>query len=311
MAMERVYQPLSLFQTAAKAVAKNVDLAVQNDAQMLKKSGELTEDNVRKNIENEIALLELHDDLSTDVWQAYRRICKKRDQNQEQLTQKLELDRCIACYNISLNKKHIAVVTNCNANECMLRVWDDSILGFKETVCQLSDGPIVSIQWGYDSDTELVLLTARQVAIVEREKDQFFVKYVGDLCRSGDADQRILWDGMRKKLAVRSAQQDTNDTSHIVDCYTIRGNQLAYRYTIKPGVKIYAMHFKDDGRLGIERLATQNAHVLGQVLRTINDLIEEKIIAKTKDNEISVVTTLPSLDGIAAYLVKQAQNDNA
>jgi hypothetical protein len=256
MAMERVYEPLSLFETAAKAVAKNVDLAVQNDAQMLKKSGELTEDNVRKNIENEIALLEFRDDsiAAEEVIKAYRKLHTDQKEHAEWVPVEDKGSRWM----FRMNGYHDKIAVLCQKakqyKEMQLYLYTPSETGWKkEQLGEINDGHTYAACWG--EDDEFILLNEKAIHILPTpDKEGFDRRYTLPY-----ESERDCFYQYHKDLRILAIEQrlhpGTEDKSADVALLHIKDNALQVKHIIPFGRPISSIYMgisginKDDGEI--------------------------------------------------------------
>ena len=80
MGMEKAHQPLSLFDCAAKSIAKQIDDAVGANAERLERCGELTEENMQQDENDALAAINnLPSNMKNAVIKAYRGLYDHQD----------------------------------------------------------------------------------------------------------------------------------------------------------------------------------------------------------------------------------------
>jgi hypothetical protein len=254
--MERVHQPLSLLETAAKAVAKNVDLAVRNDVQLLKEQNLCTEENVRKNILNEIALLEMPDDsiAAEAVIKAYRKLYTDQKEHEEWMP----VEYKDGPWMFRMNGYHDKIAVLCqNAKEYKiprLYLYTPSETGWKkEQLGAMIVGHPYAACWG--KDDELILLGEKAIHILPTpNKEGFDRRY-----RLPYEFKRGCFYQYHKDLKILAIEQrlhpGTEDKSADVALLHIKDNALQVKHIIPCGRPISSIYMgisginKDDGEI--------------------------------------------------------------
>ena len=221
----------SLFDLAGEQVQRNVHQEVEKDVEALRASGQLNPENVRKNILNQIALLDVREDIAAKVLQAYKRSprweCLRdervaldhKDQDWvkclsgEKNMESLKSEYVVFC-NANSDASEVAVIaqscawehgnlyygTPPEAKDRLLYLWRENrdIQEWSRTLQGIVDQDAEDLVWS-SSDQALCIAGRETIAIFMRETvhDDFKQLYIVPVMRFRDERLDVLgmWRG--------------------------------------------------------------------------------------------------------------------
>jgi|GEM_PF-2992314 hypothetical protein len=334
---------LSLLEMSSDVVQRELHQAVKKDLVFLKDSQQLTATNVEKNINNEMALLELPESLENHVSKAYRvsdrwlNIPKYEQVKHGEYGREEEENEWIVYYKPNSDASEIAeIVWKGDRDQRYLYVWRENADGWYKTLQSKVDATAEDMVW--DSADDVLLVASKDaITILNRtpenplfavsqkveitpfrfEKSKFGLAGYGKSVSETIDDiakvfGRFAWNAEKKHLAVETKRDMVTMKSHVTivqldDNDAVRNTQ-EIQIPIVDEYGINSIEFNENGVLGVVRVTQEKIKVASWAIGSWG--LNTGKYEPNGDTAIDSIEILTALDGKYPHQVTQASAHN-